>query len=680
MSLELDKLSYDMMHLYNNILLKSNILSLNVFKEGLLDKKKNIDLFITRLNKINKGSISKEIIRNISIISNDFKGLYDNFDDKLMIFIIGDGNTGKSTVINSLVGREVAKTNFLPTTWKIDVYCPDIEEDTAIIKYIDGREECLNITKAREKIDIEEQKSKDGKKIYNAKLKECLKNIKNKEEIDENKRFLSKKYLYKSDISEVRWPVKLNWLLERCLLVDTPGLNQQLNSLDQIGDANNYYQKADGVIWLLNATTISSKSADELLKELDGNLENVGGLRDNIIGVINRIDLIEENGGSDAVNKVYNDAKNHFSDRFTDIICLSAKKAYQGVKNQDKDLIKESRLEDLQNAINKIFLSKADKIKSQAKLQGSNKLIKSTKSQLDRYKDEIKKYKGMYISNKNSIKKSKDDLIVSIYEDLEKVIEKYLNDVSSRLNLYIDQLANGKGIDFIKNDIYKLEELELLKESFIADKKLEINNNSIKWQKIAAISEYKYIKPKIKENFLSISMKISLDGVNTSVFFTPSQEGTIFSGLGNLIGKGLFFIRKTSIKANIYSTISEQCEKIKESLLSEVVSVIDRNYDNCKEILNDTFKDLLFDFNDVENVISSIDNLYKNIDLELKHCSLEDIVGISGKDEYLRKYKNSKDNSKNSSKNKVLEKVLEKVSKPNKAMFNNNFSALKKTN
>ena len=152
MSLKIDKLSNDMESLYNNIVLKSNILSLDSFKENLLEKQLYIEDFINSLSKINQGSISKDVIENMKVISNDFKELYDNFDDKLMIFIVGNGNVGKSTLLNSLVGKEVAKTNFLPTTWKIDVYSPELDEDKAIIKYSSGKQETLSIDKAKNKI------------------------------------------------------------------------------------------------------------------------------------------------------------------------------------------------------------------------------------------------------------------------------------------------------------------------------------------------------------------------------------------------------------------------------------------------------------------------------------------------------------------------------------------------
>ena len=227
MSFKIDKLSNDMECLYNNIILKSNILSLDSFKENLIEKQCAVEEFIKNISNISKGSISKDVLDNMIIISNEFKELYENFDDKLMIFIVGNGNVGKSTLLNSLVGKDVAKTNFLPTTWKIDVYTPELDENTAIIKYKNGKQESLSIDEAKIKIDNEEAKSKESNKLFKAKLKEESRGVKNKEQIEEIKRYLSKKYIYTSNISEVRWPVKSNWILERCLLVDTPGLNQE---------------------------------------------------------------------------------------------------------------------------------------------------------------------------------------------------------------------------------------------------------------------------------------------------------------------------------------------------------------------------------------------------------------------------------------------------------------------
>lgn len=636
MGFNIDNLSNYMESLYNNIVLQSNILSLDCFKKNLLEKQLYVENFINSVQQINQGTISRDVIENMKIISNEFKELYDNFDDKLMIFIVGNGKVGKSTLLNALVGKEVAKTNFLPTTWKIDVYSPQLSEHKAIIKYTNGKQETLNIDKAKEKVIEEEVKSKESNKIYKEKLKQELRDVRNKQQIDEIKMYLNKKYIYKSNISEVRWPVRSNWLLERCLLVDTPGLNQELNSLEQLGDANSYYHKADGVIWILNGTTIACETPNILLKELDDSLKNVGGLRDNIIGVINRIDLLKKNGGQEQVDKVYNDATKHFGDKFTDIIGVSAKQAYEGIINDDKNIIKESGILELQNAIRNIFLSKANTVKENAKMQGSNRLMKNTESILNTFKDKIDYYEAMYISKEENLRISKENFINSIKDDLSTLINNYLNEVDKRIDAYVEELYNGEGIDFIKNTIYKINEFESRKNSFIKNKKLQIENNVTTWVKLCKISEYKYIQPKATKNDLSINISINLNNINTSVFFTPSQEGTLMSGLGNLIKKIEFLLRKNGIKRNLMSTIEEQCKDIEKELINEIEFIVNQNYNDCKNILNVTFKEILFDFEEVKNMKLSITNLEKDIVKSPSDYTFEEIIGISGKDKYLK--------------------------------------------
>lgn len=637
MSLKIDERTNDMKKLYEKIILKSKTLSLDVYKENLKDKQIDIEKFIHILSNINQGSISRDVVENLIFISNEFKELYENFDDRLMIFIVGDGNVGKSTLLNALVGKEVAKTNFLPTTWKIDVYSPELSNNNAIIKYTNGKQETLSVKKAKQKIDKEDEKIKESKKIFSKKLKEKLQGIKNKEKIEEIKRYLGKKYIYKFNVCEVRWPVKSNFLLEECLLVDTPGLNQDFDSLAQIGDVDSYYHKADGVIWILDGTKISSQSPNTLLKELDDSLKNVGGVRDNIIGVINRVDLLRKNGCQEAVDKVYNDAVKYFGNKFTKIIPISASEAYKGISNNDKNMIEQSGIEDLKKAIEQIFLSKADTVKGKAKEQGSNRLIKNTKAILKKYKNQIDYYNKMYISKEANVKSSKENLINSINEELSNLIDNYLDEVSNRVEIYVEQLSNGKGIDFIKNTIYKVNEFESTRNWFIKNKKLEIKNNTDTWENLCKISEYKYIKPENTENNISINVSINLKNIDTSAFFTPSAQGTLMSTLGNLIGKIGFLLRKNRIKQDLMRTISTQCEEMKKQLISKIESTINQNYENCiSKILNVTFRNVLFDINEIENVKLSISNLEKDIDKNPSEHTFEEIVGISGKDEYLK--------------------------------------------
>lgn len=390
MSLQLDILSNKMEKLFNDIIIGEKILSLGKLKDDLFNKKELVNNFRTNFLKRNLGKSSKKLLDELGQIQVDFNDLYENFDDKLMIFIIGNGNVGKSTLINSLIGYEVAETNFIPNTWKIDVYCTDQDKNKGIVKYIDGKQEKLQIDKVKEIIKNEEKKSKQGKKDYNENRNKELKGLKIKEEREEMERYLADIYLYKSNVAEVRWPVDKNSMLEKCLLVDTPGLNQNLHSLDQLGDIHDYYHKADGVLWLLDGQTIQAANANTLFNDLNDVLQTVGGVRDNIIGVINRMDLVMKDGGKEAVLKVGNDAKKIFGNKFSKIVNISAHQAFEGVKNNIPSVIEESGILNLQKTIRDIFILKSESVKNSAKEQGHNKLLDATFQRLKEFHSKVK--------------------------------------------------------------------------------------------------------------------------------------------------------------------------------------------------------------------------------------------------------------------------------------------------
>ncbi len=41
----------------------------------------------------------------------------------LLVVIAGEGNFGKSSLVNQLAGRKIAPVSVLPLTWKVDIYC-----------------------------------------------------------------------------------------------------------------------------------------------------------------------------------------------------------------------------------------------------------------------------------------------------------------------------------------------------------------------------------------------------------------------------------------------------------------------------------------------------------------------------------------------------------------------------
>lgn len=628
MGLNVENLVNNMEKIYKDIIVQERVENLNNFKLTLLDKRNKLDIYINKIEKVSYGNITKKYLRELYKIKSNFDTLYENFDDKLMIFIIGNGNVGKSTLLNSLIGEEVAVVNFLPSTWKIDIYSPELRKDRALIKDVNEGWKTLNINEVKRIVDEEEKKSKDARKIYRENLNKRLKGINIKEERDEITKYLSEKYLYKSKITEVKWPVKKNWMLEKCLLVDTPGLNQDLYQIEQMGDIKDYYHKADGVLWLLDGQSIVSKSIKESIKELDELLNNVGGIRNNIIGVVNRIDQVRNNGGEKAVLDVLNEAKRIYGEKFCNIIGISAKEASDAIIKNNIEKLHISGILELQNAIREIFISKAENIKSSAKLQGSNKLIFMLSEEIVRFLNNIENYKNMYLRKGEEVKNLKKKLINNFDEDIEYFFKSYLNEVEVRTNNYVNELANGKGIDFIKNKIYKLSDLKKEIEKFNSNKILEIKNNSDIWTSLCDISEYKYIKNtqiNVEQN-IRVGNNLNFDKLNSIEGFTPNIEKDLFDFLGNLIGKFSFFLRKSKIKNIINENISTECEKVKSELKEELGRKIERVFTACNKVLDDSFRNILFDFNCIDKVVDYTEELDCEIKKEREDIKLKEII------------------------------------------------------
>lgn len=629
MSFNINFLANEMEKLFNNIILQEKIISLNNLKDDLCNKSDLVEKFCLDLSKYTLGKHSKRFLQELKEIGLEFNNLYKNFDDKLMIFIIGNGNVGKSTLLNSLIGYKVAETNFLPNTWKIDVYSPELEKDKAIIKYSNGIEELLNIDVVKSKVSEEENKCKKSKKIYNSKLNESLENIKTKEERDEIKKYLDEKYLYKSNIVEVRWPVEKNWLLEKCLLVDTPGLNQNLHELKQLGNINDYYHQADGVLWLLDGQTIAAANAEKLYNELNNELKTVGGIRDNIIAVINRIDLVEKNGGEEAVKRVYDDARKNFNNEFTKIVPISAQQAFKGINDNVKEIVEKSGILDLQNLIRKIFISKSETIKNKSKSQGNIRLVKITSKILESFSNDIKKYEHIYITKDDKLTNFCEELNSELIKNMIGIINFYCSQVDERIERYINTLSEGNGVEFIKEKIYKIDDFINLRDNFLQSKSLEIENLFLTWEKNSFISEYKYIHDNSSEstiNKLALQFNVSFDSLNNVDIFIPFRNDNIFSVLENVVGKIMFFIRKNKIKRELSYIIRNECEKLGEQALEILNEIINNKFNFCKRIMDDSFENILFKYSDIEQIKYYIEKLNFEIQLEKEKIKLKDII------------------------------------------------------
>lgn len=119
---------------------------------------------------VEKGVLSTEFYQNAISQLTDYRKLNEDLSKPFKIFIIGSGNYGKSTLINSLLGGDYAVTDIIPKTWKIDVYNKTTDSNNVHLHYKDGTTRTVNKKEAIHIIDEEEQRVEEA----NRKIRKIL--------------------------------------------------------------------------------------------------------------------------------------------------------------------------------------------------------------------------------------------------------------------------------------------------------------------------------------------------------------------------------------------------------------------------------------------------------------------------------------------------------------------------
>ncbi|WP_428269569.1 dynamin family protein [Haliangium sp.] len=167
-----------------------------------------------------------------------------DFDQPLLVTVMGEFSSGKSTFVNAFIGHDVAPTGITPTTATINILKYG-REPGGRISYRDGTIETLawdQLFDALHGLDDARARS--------------------------------------VDVVEILYPLAQ---LERVNIVDTPGLNSILPEHEQV--ARGFIGRADAVIWVFTAGQAGKASEREAL----------GSIRDEgkrVLGVLNKMDQL----------------------------------------------------------------------------------------------------------------------------------------------------------------------------------------------------------------------------------------------------------------------------------------------------------------------------------------------------------------------------------------------------
>ena len=478
------------------------------------DIKNNIKILENNLEELNKqvfynlsniNLLKKSIQYELDILLKSIEELKNPF----LLFVIGSGKYGKTTLINSLIKDNLLKVDDIPNTWKLDTLIKAKKEKIDII-YKNNEVLNIDIEYGMNILKEEEMKYKKSKELIRNNFN--IYKTSNKRSIGElklHKQTLEDKYLYKSDIEEVKYYINKNGILENFIIVDTPGLNQNLKS-NTNERMINYYNRADGVIWLLDAQNIVAKSSEELIEVLRKEYI-IDDKFDNIICVVNKIDVINKNSREKILLKI----NELYKDKFKDIVLVSSKEALKGYINESNELIESSNIKSLLNSIDVNFKLQSEKIQIKAKYNVTkvtnnkiNKLINNYKREL--YKN-INKYEEERVILEEKLKNLKSDLEIKVdkYISTINLIENNIYDEINLLENHINNSINNVYCHMI--NLYKAYDKEDLYNIY----KSNMDINIIKSKELFQINKYiNSVKLQDDYNIFKLNTKLSKNKLN----------------------------------------------------------------------------------------------------------------------------------------------------------------------
>ncbi len=257
----------------------------------------------------------------LSAFGPDAAKIIELYDRPLLITVMGEFNSGKSTFVNALLGDEVAPMGITPTTATINLLKYGRERGGRVV-YRDGQ----------------------SRNVAWAKVPALLRGL----DAEEARRIKWVEVLYPLDV------------LSRVHVVDTPGLNSILPEHE--ATAREFIAQADAVIWLFTVDQAGKHSEREALRSI----RDAGK---QILGVLNKIDRLEALQAATELPTIVahlRDGPDGLGDLCDLIVPFSGKEALYGRKHGDAARLKSANLPALEQALEERFFQRAQAIKTTA--------------------------------------------------------------------------------------------------------------------------------------------------------------------------------------------------------------------------------------------------------------------------------------------------------------------------
>jgi small GTP-binding protein len=240
--------------------------------------------------------------------------LVEVLDRPLLVTVMGEFNSGKSTFVNALLGEEVAPMGITPTTATINVLKYGTERRGRVVYQDDSTREVAwkDVPALLRGLDAAEAR--------------------------------------RIRVVEVLYPLET---LQRVNVVDTPGLNSI--HPEHEATARRFIAEADAVVWLFTVDQAAKATEGAAL----GKIKSEGK---KILGVLNKIDRCSP----DELARIQAHVQSSIGEVLETIVPFAAKQALVARKSADDALLAQSNYPLLAAALEERFFSKARAIQRDA--------------------------------------------------------------------------------------------------------------------------------------------------------------------------------------------------------------------------------------------------------------------------------------------------------------------------
>jgi hypothetical protein len=242
-------------------------------------------------------------------------------DEKFLLVLFGEFNTGKSYFINAFLGEKIMATGITPTTATICKISHGEKPEQKIV-FRDGTTEVVTDEDALRVYLGDEEKSK---------------------QID---------YI---------WLFQPSKKLEKLDVIDTPGLNSLFRCHEE--RALNFVYKADAVLWLFHPHQGGSESEKEYLTRIKGYGKD-------IIGIVSHKDIVKSDQD---ISLLSGFIRNNFGDLIDKFFVVSSRQALQSLTSGDGRGYSESGLCEVEEYLREKIFDRVRRAKIEAAIASCQK-------------------------------------------------------------------------------------------------------------------------------------------------------------------------------------------------------------------------------------------------------------------------------------------------------------------